>query len=222
MPLSTITPKQKVNVPPFSSLVPHGSLGSDVSIRHLGHETEIDPLAPIRELFTFSPFALCCRQCDEHHHAKIKLEERSIRDHLRKHHMDSRMSTVRSVLDGFTKQVLIAKESGTIEPYRSDQKTYTGYSCNCGPVFQRKGNALRHCQKVGCDPTKLQTVDLFKLCCGSYVSQAQVDFLFATRITQQFNYTEARAVLLPFLPQLEKQDHTYTHMYTPLRGRGSK
>jgi hypothetical protein len=63
---------------------------------------------------------------------------------------------------------------------------------------------------------KLQKVELIKLCCGRYVSQAQVDFLFAPRITKQFNYTEARATLLPFLPKMEIQDHTYTHMYTPL------
>jgi superfamily II DNA helicase RecQ len=211
MPLSTITPKHT-----FSSPVAHEILRSDVSISLFGHNTDNDALAHIRELFTFSPFGLGCRQCGEHHYAKIKLEERSIRDHLRKHHMDSRMSTVQSVLNGFTKQVLIAKESGTIEPYRSDQKTYSGYSCNCGQVFPRKGNALRHCLKVGCDATKLQEVDLFKLCCGSYVSQAQVDLVFAPRITKQFNYSKARATLLPFLPKREIHDHTYTHMYTPL------
>jgi hypothetical protein len=51
-----------------------------------------------------------------------------------------------------------------------------------------------------------------------YVSHAQVSAFFneAPRITKQFDYGEARAVLLPLLPQREKQDDTYTHMFTPL------
>jgi hypothetical protein len=212
-----MSPKQKANVPPSASPITHGILRPDVSVSVSAHNTEMDPPAPLRELFTFSPFGLCCRQCGEQHHAKIKLEERSIRDHLKKHHMDSRMTTVRTFVGmDLLKQVQIAKESCSIEPYRSDQKTYSGYSCNCGPVFTRKDNALRHCQKSGCDALKLQKVELIKLCCGRYVSQAQVDFLFAPRITKQFNYTEARATLLPFLTKMEIQDHTYTHMYTPL------
>ena len=133
MPLSTITPKHT-----FSSPVAHKSLRSDVSICLFGHNTDKDTLAHIRELFTFSPFGIGCRQCGKHHYAKIKLEERSIRDHLRKHHMDSRMSTVQSVLDGFTKQVLSAKESGTIEPYRSDQKTYSGLFMQLWASFSKE------------------------------------------------------------------------------------
>ena len=109
--------------------------------------------------------------------------------------------------------------SRSIEPYRMDNITYIGYSCVCGPSFSKKSNALRHCKRLGCDASKLQKVDLFKLCCGRYVSHTQVKSFFEEtppRITQQFNYSGARAVLLPFLPQLEKQDHTYTHMFTPL------
>jgi hypothetical protein len=50
------------------------------------------------------------------------------------------------------------------------------------------------------------------------VTQSQVCSFFneAPRITQQFNYREARAALLPYLPKKEKHDHTYTHMFTPL------
>jgi hypothetical protein len=206
---------KKTNVAPFPPLVVHGIVRPDVSVSIVGQNTDNDAFARIQELFTFSPFGLCCLQCG----AKIQLEERSICNHLKKHHMDSKMSTVRSLLDGFTKQVLIAKESCTIEPYRSDQKTYMGYLCNCGPIFPRKDNALRHCQKKCCDVLKLQKIELIKLCCGQYVSQAQVCELFETRparITEQFNYSEARATLLPFLPKMEIHDHTYTHMYTPL------
>jgi len=215
MPLSTSPSKQEVNVAPLSLPVAHGILRPDVSISLLGHNTEINPIASILGVFTFSPFGLCCQQCG----AKIQMEERSIRNHLKRHHMDNRISTVRSVLDNFSKQVLIAKELCTIEPFRSDQKVYKGYTCNCGQVFPRKDNALRHCQKSGCDASKLQKVELIKLKCGRYVSQAQVTLFFEARpphITQQFDYSQARAVLQPFLPQLEKHDHTYTHMYTPL------
>ena len=57
-----------------------------------------------------------------------------------------------------------------------------------------------------------------KLCCGRYVSQVQVTSFFndAPRVTKQFDYCQTRAILLPYLPQREKYDHTYTHMYTPL------
>jgi hypothetical protein len=72
-----------------------------------------------------------------------------------------------------------AKALGTIEPYRSDQETYIGYLCICGQVFQsRKDSALRHCKNVGCDGSKLQNVELIKLCCGRYVSHSQVTALF--------------------------------------------
>ena len=50
------------------------------------------------------------------------------------------------------------------------------------------------------------------------MSQAQISSFFneVPHITQQFDYQQARAILLPFLPKKEKQDHTYTHMYVPL------
>ena len=179
----------------------------------------VDPtLSSIEDLFTFSPFGLQCQQCNKS--TMIQLNERSISDHLKSHCMDNRLTIVRSILMHFTKQVNNAKASGTIEPFKSDDKLYLGYSCNCGKVFPiRKDNALRHCKKGSCDASKLQTVELIKLCCGRYVSQAQVCELFETRpacITKQFNYSEARATLLPFLPKMEIHDHTYTHMYTPL------
>jgi hypothetical protein len=41
------------------------------------------PLFGSQELFTFSPFGLCCRRCKKQ--VPIKLDERSIRDHLKKH-----------------------------------------------------------------------------------------------------------------------------------------
>jgi len=175
-----------------------------------------DPLASIRELFTFSPFGLHCRQCEKG--LPIQLDERCIRRHLKTHGMDSRVATVHSLFKEYKSQVENVRAVGTIEPYRSDQQIYSGFLCACGQSFLKKANAIRHSQNLLCDVSKLQAVDLVKLCCGRYVSQAQVSSFFheAPRITQQFNYSQARAVLLPFLPKKEKQDHTYTHMYVPL------
>ena len=190
-------------------------------------QEDADPMLPIRDLFTFSPFGLCCRQCKNN--SIIQRDERCISRHLKKHGMDSRVALVRSLLLAFELQLEIAKASGSIESYRSDNNTYTGYSCTCGMVFQlRKDNALRHCKRMGCDASKLQKLELIKLCCGRYVSPSQVTSLFGdgpSRIKKQFDYKEARTVLLPLLPQREKQDHTYTHMFTPLIagcGGGSK
>ena len=147
------------------------------------------------------------------------MEERCIRDHLKKHGMTSSIVVVRSLIDMFRTQLEFAKASGTIEPYRIGNNTYAGYLCICGQLFHsRKGSAVRHCKKFGCDAAKLQNIELIKLCCGRYVSEAQITSFFndAPRITQQFDYCQARATLLPFLPKMEKNDHTYTHMYTPL------
>ncbi|KAI2494804.1 hypothetical protein MHU86_19699 [Fragilaria crotonensis] len=173
---------------------------------------------PIQELFTFSPFGLGCQECKIN--VPIRMDERCIRDHLKKHGMRSGIALVRSVHDMFKAQLDVAKASGTIEPYRIDnKKTYSGYSCTCGQHFHsRKGSAIRHCQKAGCDASKLENVELIKLCCGRYVSHAQVSAFFnkAPHITEQFDYGEARTALLPLLPQRERQDDTYTHMFTPL------
>jgi hypothetical protein len=44
--------------------------------------TVTEPLESIQELFTFSPFGLRCRQCIKC--VTIQLDERCIRDHLKK------------------------------------------------------------------------------------------------------------------------------------------
>ena len=160
---------------------------------------DIDPVIAMQELFTFSPFGLGCRQCTNT--LTIQLDKRCIARHLKKHGMDSRVATVSSLFDTFQTQLDLAKASESIEPYRSDKYTYMGYSCMCGQNFHsRKGSAIRHCRRLGCDPAKLQTIELFKLRCGRYVSQSQVTKLFEDRlprITKQFNYCDARATLLP-------------------------
>ena len=148
-----------------------------------------------QEFFIFSPFGLCCRQCNK----CIQLDERCIRDHLKKHVMDSRVATVCSILKGYVSQRDKAKLLGNIDPYRSDKNTYIGHSCVCGSSFIKKGNAIRHCKTIGCDPSKLQNVELIKLCCGRYVTEAQVTSFFtdAPRLSQQFDYHLTRATLLP-------------------------
>jgi hypothetical protein len=174
-----------------------------------------DVVLTAKDLFIFSPFGLCCRTCN----TKIQLDERSIREHLNKHKIDSRAATVRPLFEGFLSQCEIAKASGTVDNFRVDNVTHTGYACFCGTIFAKKGNIVRHCRQKGCDKAKIQQVELFKLCCGQYVTQAQVDtFLNDTtpRINQQLDYEATRAVLVPFLPENEKRDNTYTHMYTPL------
>jgi hypothetical protein len=98
-------------------------------------------IASLRELFTFSPFGLCCRQCNKG--ATIQLDKRSIQIHLKKHGLDSRVATVHSLFVTFQTQLDNVKALGTIEPYCSDNKAYIGYSCICGHVIQfRKDSAL--------------------------------------------------------------------------------
>jgi hypothetical protein len=81
-----------------------------------------------------------------------------------------------------------------------------------------KGLCTSSLQKSRLQPSQLKKIELIKLCCGRYVSQVQVNSFFndAPRVIKQFDYCQTRAILLPFLPQREKYDHTYTHMYTPL------
>ena len=176
-----------------------------------------DSPALIQGIFSISPFGLGCRLCPKK--VSIQINERCIREHVKKHGFDSRAASIRSLFDTFVTKLEVIKAAGTIEPYRIDNRTYKGFSCICGEVFPRKDNARRHCTRVGCDPSRLQKVELIEMCCGRYVTQAQVDTLFNNnqpRIKHQFNYQQARAILLPFLPKREKQDHTYTHMYIPL------
>jgi hypothetical protein len=95
------------------------------------------PLQCVQDLFTFSPFGLSCRQCEKQ--VQIKFDERCIRDHLKKHCMDSRMSTVRSLLLRFSERANVIKATGTINSFRHDEKAYIGYLCVCvDNLFQGK------------------------------------------------------------------------------------
>ncbi|KAI2490857.1 hypothetical protein MHU86_17380 [Fragilaria crotonensis] len=113
----------------------------------------VDEFIP-ESLFTFSPFGLCCRKCGKH--VAIQFDERSICNHLKKHGIDNRIATVRSLLHAFKKHFDKAKASGTIEQYCMNDTLDSGYSCACGPSFLRKANAVQHCKKWGCYKTMLQ------------------------------------------------------------------
>jgi hypothetical protein len=112
------------------------------------------------------------------------------------------------------------KDVGSIDGFRADRLKYTGFQCICGEVFPgRKDNAQSRCNRIGCDATKIEKIEMVKLCCGRYVSQAQITALFKSnipRLHKHFDYTEARLALEPFLLEKEKRDHTYTHLYLPL------
>jgi hypothetical protein len=142
------------------------------------------------ELFIFSPFGLCCRKCTKK--TQIQLEERPIQRHLAKHHMDSRLATVRSILEAYVRQCEIIKESGTIDSFRVNDATYHGFACLCGNICQRKDNAIRHCENQGCDISKLKKIELVKLCCGRYVTESQIDTFLkesTAHITKQFDFS---------------------------------
>lgn len=153
------------------------------------------------------------------------MDQRSVQIHLKKHGLDSKMSTVRRMVNSFNETVELARLSGSIDPYRHDNQSYVGFSCWCGQFFpKRKGNALRHCKTSKCDPSKIRKIDdAIMLCCGRYITPSQLNDFFnkqPKRITQQFDYEDARALLEPLLPEKEKHDHTYTHMYVPLMRGG--
>jgi hypothetical protein len=178
----------------------------------------------IDHIFIFSPFGLCCTRPECHTKPQIEPSERAIQIHLKKHALsihDYNMIKVRQVLASFRKEVDNAKAAGNMDLYcSSDTREYKCFICVCGEKFHtRKANAIRHCKKIGCDATKLQTKSVIKLCCGRYVTNDQVDAFFCEPIhcdTRHLNFQMARDVLEPLLPEMEKRDHTYTHMFYPL------
>ena len=82
-------------------------------------------IASVKELFVFSPFGLGCRQCK--FNASIQMEERSLAIHLKKHSIDSRIITVRCILNHYQIELQNAKAAGIIDPFRTDKKTYSGF-----------------------------------------------------------------------------------------------
>jgi hypothetical protein len=101
----------------------------------------VSPLAFSVEPFNFLPFGLGCQICEKS--VKIQLNLRSIRIHLKKHGMESGISTAKSLLEKFETKLEKAKNYCTIEPYLVNTNTYTGLSCTCGQAFQlRRDSAI--------------------------------------------------------------------------------
>ena len=187
-------------------------------------------LENLQSLFIFSPFGLSCCHDECPNRPTIELNERSILRHLKKHAIpDCSASVARSLVRLFKEKVEFARSTRTIKEYYHDSVYYHCFNCLCGQSFTRKDSALRHCNTTGCDMTKIQKdKSARKLICGRYVTHGQVDAFFgceeqqpsrpmiSSPIRQQFNYTKAREILEPLLPENEKREHTYTHMYQPL------
>ena len=177
----------------------------------------------IDNMFTFSPFGLCCRRPECRIKPQIEATERSIQIHLKKHAKstdDYRLPIVLKFLGSFHQEVEKARASGNIDEYRQNNVEYKCFTCICGRTFpNKKQNAIRHCKKSGCDLTNIQNESAIKLRCGRYVTQSQLATFFSNNapyINQQFDYDMARRVLDPFLLEVEKNDHVYTPMYLPL------
>ncbi len=69
-----------------------------------------DPL----HLFAFSPFGLGCLLCKNG--TTIQFDERSIQIHVKKHGVNSRKATIRSLVQNFKTQHESAIHAGTIKP----------------------------------------------------------------------------------------------------------
>lgn len=143
--------------------------------------------------------------------------------HLKKHARsidDYRLPIVMKILESFHQEVDKARSSGNLNEFRHNNEKYMCFTCICGQSFpNKKQNAIRHCKKSGCDVTKVQKESAIKLRCGRYVTPTQIETFLnepPARITHQFDYNMARKILEPLLPEKEKRDHTYTHMYMPL------
>ena len=124
-------------------------------------------------------------------------------------------------MKAFQDKVEWVKDSGTIESFCADQVEYSCFLCRCGKQYVgRKENAVRHCKKTGCRLENIQCTTAIKLQCGRFVTPLQIeDFLNsppASTNDDLFDFDMVGKILLPFLPGLEKHDHTYTHLFHPL------
>jgi hypothetical protein len=87
-----------------------------------------------------------------------------------------------------------------------------------------KGSAIRHCRRLGCDPAKLQTIELFKLRCGRYVSQSQVTKLFEDRdyLASQSNsiIVMQEPLFCPSCLNLKNRPYLHSHVHPSISGCG--
>ncbi len=91
----------------------------------------------------------------------------------------------------------------------------------CGKQYPNKrANAVAHCKHSTseiCDPENITTATAIKLRCGRYLTDSQVEAFLNALISKKFrNYKAVRDFLIPFLPEKEKGDASYTPMFYPL------
>jgi hypothetical protein len=85
-----------------NDLLPFSNSSLDIASNHVSMPEE---LATMKQIFTFSPFGLSCRKCDKG--LTIKLNHTWISRHLKIHGMDSRISTVHSLIEEYESQLKI-------------------------------------------------------------------------------------------------------------------
>ena len=169
-------------------------------------------------LFIVSPFGLCCchPNCTRR---QIVATDRSVRDHLRSHEVRVSTDMVVKVLERFEEETRNARIMQSMETYRMDDKSYLCFTCGCGKKFNRRDNAVAHCNKPTnrCEIVHITTESAIKLRCGRIVTDSQVDeFLFAFISKKLRNYKDVQDFLSVFLPDREKGDNSYTSMFYPL------
>jgi len=152
-----------------------------------------------------------------------------ISKHLRDNHpvVMNRSQLERLIIERFQKVQQEARENGSINNYidsnEESKKKQQRFKCgDCGISFiSKKGNVLKHCKEKGHDARLITTESVVRLQCGRYVSQKDIeDFLSYEEpvkgLFRQPDYQFVALTLQPLLPNREKDDNTYTHMYTPI------
>ncbi len=174
----------------------------------------------IEDLFIVSPLGLCCShpKCIR---PQIVASERSIREHLRSHQITYTPDVAKTLMKRVEEEANTARLMQSMEFYRLDNKTYKCFTCACGKQYPNKrANAVAHCKHSTseiCDPENITTATAIKLRCGRYLTDSQVEAFLNALISKKFrNYKAVRDFLIPFLPEKEKGDASYTPMFYPL------
>ena len=173
----------------------------------------------IEDLFIVSPLGLCCSHpnCAR---PQIVATDRSIRDHLRSHQITFTPDLIQNLLKRVEEEANTARLMQSLEFYRMDNKIYTCFTCGCGKIFTRRDNAIAHCSNSTtqiCVPDHITTATAIKLRCGRYVTDTQAKAFLTAMISKKLrNYKDVRDSLIPFLPEKEKGDDSYTPMFYPL------
>jgi len=92
------------------------------------NNNEYDSVLLIENLFIVSPLGLCCRhpKCIR---PQIVASERSIREHLRWHQITYTPDVAKNLMKRVEEEANTARLMQSMEFYRSDNKTYTCFTC---------------------------------------------------------------------------------------------